>query len=276
MFHGLKLLTSLFCLCVISGYADEATQSYSLDTFVEKNMFQKRRGRRGRRGEHGHLGTTGPQGHQGSRGVRGPKGVKGPQGPTGPQGAQGCKGRTGPTGPQGSTGPAGSQGGTGPAGSSIFGYASYQPAHNVSLLLGSTIQLANPLRDTTGIITFSPAPSSSFTITKSGTYQISYFLRAYYQSIGSSFTYDTFAVNINGIPIGTTEIIPVLTPFSSTYSYVDSETRQVVVNINTIPSTVYLTAQNNSGSAFLANPGTTSDIAAYLFVQQLSPNQSSP
>ena len=143
-------------------------------------------GVQGPQGSQGIPGPAGAQGSQGIPGVTGPQGPQGPQGvpgvagPAGSQGLQGVPGATGPAGAPGATGatgPAGAPGATGATG----------PAGTVPVLQAlmavcdgaqapgrnGLIYFTEPLF-ITGTDIAHPMNVGTFSLVKSGTYEISY------------------------------------------------------------------------------------------------------
>ena len=152
----------------------------------------------------GPTGPTGVQGPQGSQGIPGPAGAQGPQGipgvtgPQGPQGPQGVPGVAGPAGSQGLQGAPGAMGATGPAGApgatGATGPAGVPgatgatgPAGTVPVLQAlmavcdgaqapgrnGLIYFTEPLF-ITGTDIAHPMNVGTFSLVKSGTYEISY------------------------------------------------------------------------------------------------------
>ena len=137
----------------------------------------------GVQGPQGSQGIPGPAGAQGPQGSQGPQGVPGVAGPAGSQGLQGAPGATGATGPAGApgatgaTGPAGAPGATGATG----------PAGTVPVLQAlmavcdgaqapgrnGLIYFTEPLF-ITGTDIAHPMNVGTFSLVKSGTYEISY------------------------------------------------------------------------------------------------------
>ncbi len=140
----------------------------------------------------GPTGPTGVQGPQGSQGIPGPAGAQGPQGipgvtgPQGPQGPQGVPGVAGPAGSQGLQGAPGATGATGPAGAPGATGAT-GPAGTVPVLQAlmavcdgaqapgrnGLIYFTEPLF-ITGTDIAHPMNVGTFSLVKSGTYEISY------------------------------------------------------------------------------------------------------
>lgn len=140
----------------------------------------------------GPTGSTGVQGPQGSQGIPGPAGAQGPQGipgvtgPQGPQGPQGVPGVAGPAGSQGLQGAPGAMGATGPAGAPGATGAT-GPAGTVPVLQAlmavcdgaqapgrnGLIYFTEPLF-ITGTDIAHPMNVGTFSLVKSGTYEISY------------------------------------------------------------------------------------------------------
>ncbi len=137
----------------------------------------------------GPTGPTGVQGPQGSQGIPGPAGAQGSQGipgvtgPQGPQGPQGVPGVAGPAGSQGlqgvpgATGPAGAPGATGATGS-----AGTVPVLQALMAVcdgaqapgrNGLIYFTEPLF-ITGTDIAHPMNVGTFSLVKSGTYEISY------------------------------------------------------------------------------------------------------
>ena len=155
-------------------------------------------GVQGPQGSQGIPGPAGAQGSQGIPGVTGPQGPQGPQGvpgvagPAGSQGLQGVPGATGPAGAPGATGatgPAGAPGATGatgPAGAPGATGAT-DPAGTVPVLQAlmavcdgaqapgrnGLIYFTEPLF-ITGTDIAHPMNVGTFSLVKSGTYEISY------------------------------------------------------------------------------------------------------
>lgn len=127
----------------------------------------------------GGTGSAGPTGATGPAGPAGPAGPHGPKGDAGPAGAAGSQGDPGPAGATGPQGPAGPQGATGPAGRDAtatagWGYASASGAAIAVVLGGTTVPL--PLTQELNGVT-SDGTRSTFTVTETGTYRISYAVR---------------------------------------------------------------------------------------------------
>lgn len=128
----------------------------------------------------GPTGPTGVQGPQGSQGIPGSAGAQGPQGipgvtePQGPQGPQGVPGVAGSAGSQGLQGAPGATGATGPAGTVPVLQAlmavcdgAQAPGRN------GLIYFTEPLF-ITGTDIAHPMNVGTFSLVKSGTYEISY------------------------------------------------------------------------------------------------------
>lgn len=128
-------------------------------------------------GPTGPTGVQGPQGSQGipgSAGAQGPQGIPGVTGPQGPQGPQGVPGVAGPAGSQGLQGAPGATGATGPAGTVPVLQAlmavcdgAQAPGRN------GLIYFTEPLF-ITGTDIAHPMNVGTFSLVKSGTYEISY------------------------------------------------------------------------------------------------------
>ncbi len=128
-------------------------------------------------GPTGPTGVQGPQGSQGipgSAGAQGPQGIPGVTGPQGPQGPQGVPGVAGSAGSQGLQGAPGATGATGPAGTVPVLQAlmavcdgAQAPGRN------GLIYFTEPLF-ITGTDIAHPMNVGTFSLVKSGTYEISY------------------------------------------------------------------------------------------------------
>lgn len=130
---------------------------------------------------HGQTGTTGPSGPTGPTGATGAKGPTG-QGAPGITGATGATGFPGAVGPAGSTGPNGSSGATGPTGGMGLTGATGVAAPSLGAFYSTTAQLLQPFEPVSfehnafGVIgsAFSFSPNTTFMISTTGYYEISY------------------------------------------------------------------------------------------------------
>jgi len=145
-------------------------------------------------------GPTGPTGATGATGPIGPQGLTGATGATGPIGPQGLTGATGATGPAGPTGP------TGPTGlqAVLFDYNTGPIGATGPIPVGSPVPFNQaPLIVGTAII---KSTDTTFTVTETGVYRISYVLRASLQGPQGN-----IQVHVNGVGVGPTADAELLT-----------------------------------------------------------------
>ncbi len=161
-------------------------------------------------------GPTGPTGATGATGPIGPQGLTGATGATGPMGLQGPTGATGATGPAGPTGPTGATGATGlqavlfdyNTGIVVIGVGEAVPFSQPPLMVGTAIIKSN---------------NTTFTVTESGVYRISYVLRAgLFEPSGNT------QVHVNGVGVGPTAAAALLTD-QVTFVANAADTLQLVV-----------------------------------------------
>ena len=161
-------------------------------------------------------GPTGPTGPTGATGPIGPQGLTGATGATGPMGLQGPTGATGATGPAGPTGPTGATGATGlqavlfdyNTGIVVIGVGEAVPFSQPPLMVGTAIIKSN---------------NTTFTVTESGVYRISYVLRAgLFEPSGNT------QVHVNGVGVGPTAAAALLTD-QVTFVANAADTLQLVV-----------------------------------------------
>lgn len=148
-------------------------------------------GATGPTGPTGPTGSTGPTGPTGPTGVTGPTGATGHTGPTGPTGPTGAIGQTGPTGatgptgsattgatgptgPTGTTGVTGPTGPTGPTGAISSSFLTSYFNGSQTLPPPPTLVEFNTDGPSNGTITHGAAPWTTFTITSTGTYLVSW------------------------------------------------------------------------------------------------------
>ena len=145
-------------------------------------------------------GPTGPTGDTGATGPIGPQGLTGATGATGSIGPQGLTGATGATGPAGPTGP------TGPTGlqAVLFDYNTGPIGATGPIPVGSPVPFNQaPLIVGTAII---KSTDTTFTVTETGVYRISYVLRASLQGPQGN-----IQVHVNGVGVGPTADAELLT-----------------------------------------------------------------
>lgn len=191
------------------SFADAEDPFFPTEQVQDKGVIHRGpHGHQGHRGHTGKTGETGPQGRTGRRGKRGYTGDTGGTGATGPTGATGATGSTGVSGVTGSVGPTGAQGSVGASGqtTSPFVQMTLQTLTPITMLGLQTV----PFDGTTF---FSNATPSIFTyngahqgidIQMDGTYAISYFLQALYDTtdtpVNTPFTI-SLRVTEGGLPV---------------------------------------------------------------------------
>ena len=175
------------------------------------------------------VGPPGPTGPTGATGATGPIG---PQGLTGATGATGLQGPQGPTGATGATGPAGPTGATGATGlqAVLFDYNNGPIGATGPIPVGSPVPFNQaPLIVGTAII---KSTDTTFTVTETGVYRISYVLRASLQGPQGN-----IQVHVNGVGVGPTADAELLTD-QVTFVANAADTLQLVVgglNLALIP-----------------------------------------
>jgi hypothetical protein len=227
----------------------------------------------GPRGPTGNTGSTGPTGHTGNTGSTGPTGEKGldgtatntgSTGSTGPTGSAGFTGQDGNTGPTGMTGPQGDIGPTGFTGangtSGLIAFADFyalMPGDNAATVaVGADVEFPQDgPNDGSGTTIIRAGPSSSFTLSNIGTYEITFQV--------SVTEPGQLTITINGLEIGRTVV--------GRATGTDQIVGMALVSTTVINSVLTIRNPSGNSTALTITPfaGGAQPVSAHLIIKRI-------
>lgn len=264
IFWALCLTTFFYTASEVNAFSIPACEnSFSSD----ERPYHWHKKKRGPRGPRGPIGPRGVRGRQGPTGPTGPTGAIGPigiglAGPTGSTGATGAIGATGPigaAGPIGPIGPIGPTGATGPTGALSSSFISSYATTTLTIDTTATpITFTDDLTTNTTITHGDPInPYSLFTVTVTGTYEITWTIQL--NPVGTSTTSLNLAINdapVPPSPIQTQALSVDMAPTTISGSYLIRLAADNTIELQAIDSVGgELTAGNRTISIFLIAEG---------------------